>query len=210
MSNCMRKRLARNKKLVIGLTGSFGSGKSTAARFFKARGAEIIDADKIAHTLLDKPSNVSLKVLSCFGTGYLGRGKRIDRNKLATLVFNNKAKLLRLNAIVHPEVRRRIKNAIASSRRKIVVVDAPLLIEAGLAALVDVFIVVTIDRKLQLKRLLIRSGLKKEDIEKRIKAQMRQKAKVRWADFIIDNSGTIARTKRQVKSIWEKVINTPR
>ncbi|MCX5697684.1 MAG: dephospho-CoA kinase [Candidatus Omnitrophica bacterium] len=206
----MKKQLARNKKLIIGLTGSFGSGKSMAARFFMSHGAEIIDADKIARSLLTPGSPCYKKIVAIFGGSIVGSRRRIDRKKLAGLVFTDSRSLNRLNSIIHPEVVRSVKKTAKKSCRKVIVIDAPLLIEAGLVPWVDKVIVVTISRKEQLKRIIGRSGLKKEDIENRIKAQMPLSRKVRLADFIIDNNGTVARTKEQVERIWKTIISTPR
>ncbi|MCX5713554.1 MAG: dephospho-CoA kinase [Candidatus Omnitrophica bacterium] len=206
----MKKRPAKNKKLIIGLTGSFGSGKSTVAGFFKARGAEIIDADKIARSTLTPGSSAYRKIVDIFGSRIRGSRRSIDRRKLAGIVFNDKILLRRLNSIIHPEVIRVIKKTAKETRRRIVVIDAPLLIEAGLAGWVDKLIVVAISRRIQLKRLLRKTHLDKEDISNRIKAQMPLSRKVRFADFIIDNNATVARTKEQAEKIWKKIINTPR
>ncbi len=210
MSNCMKKRRVGNKKIIIGLTGSFGSGKTTVARFLKNRGARVVDADRISRSLLNPDSPVYRKVTAAFGASILDSRRRINRKKLASMVFSDKRPLVRLNGIIHPEVVRIIKDQADRSDSKIVVIDAPLLIEAGLRNWVDKLIVVKISKKEQFRRLWLRTRLKKEDIENRIKAQMPLSRKVRLADFIIDNNGTVAWTKEQAERIWEKIMNTPR
>ena len=202
--SCMKRQPSKSKKLIIGLTGSFGSGKSTVCRMLKSYGAEIIDADKIAHQLLQPASPVYKKVVRAFDNNIL-RGKNIDRAKLAGLVFGNIHCLRKLNSIVHPPIISLIKNKIRRLRHKTIVIDAPLLIEAGLAPLAKNLVVVTVSTGEQLKRLLKKTGFKKKDILKRIKAQMPLKNKVRLADFVIDNSGTKAQTRRQVQDLWKTI-----
>jgi len=193
----MPKPKKQNKKTVLGITGSFGSGKSAVAGIFKSRGVKIIDADKLAHACL-RPGNACYKkIKAVFGT--------VERKKLAELVFNDRARLRKLNRIIHPQVIREIKAGIRRSKEKIIILDAPLLIEAGLKNTVDKLIVVSINRKEQIKRLMMRSGLKESEVLKRLKAQMPLSAKLRMADFIIDNSGTLAEARKQVLQIRRKL-----
>lgn len=191
------------KKIVIAVTGSFGSGKSTVAGLFRRRGAEVIDADKIAHKVIQPKTKVYRKIVSVFGRGALKKDLKIDRDKLGKKVFADKILLSRLNKIVHPAVIRVIREKLKQAPKKLVVLDVPLLIEANLAHLVDKIIVVNITRKKQIKRITERRSLGRADILKRINAQVPLSDKVRLADFIIDNNGTISQTKKQVKQIWE-------
>jgi dephospho-CoA kinase len=198
------KRLPRKNKLLLGLTGSFGSGKSTVAGMLGSFGAQIIDADKIAHLVYKPNADAYRKIVDCFGKGILRRDKRIDRKKLSLVVFKSESSLRKLNAIVHPQVIRVIREKLKAASKPVVVLDAPLLIEVGLTSLVDKLIVVKISRKLQMERVSKRTGLARERISRIIKAQMSLADKVRLADFVIDNSGNIAATKKQVKQMWEK------
>jgi len=189
--------------LLLGVTGSFGSGKTFVASLLRKAGAGVIDADNIAHKVI-LPSGAAYKrVVAIFGKGIIGRTKRIDRGKLGSIVFRDKAQLFKLVSILHPEVRKAIKSKIASYRKRIVVVDAPLLLEAGLKQAVDKVIVVTITRQEQLERLRQKTQLSTKEMLARIRGQMPLSLKVREADFIIDNSGTKEETKRQVKKVWE-------
>lgn len=187
--------------MVIGLTGSFGSGKTTVAKLLRLRGFELIDADRISRDLFSPGTKVYQKTVESFGNGIIKKDKAIDRLKLARLVFQEKKLLHKLNSIVHPEVIRIITDKIGKSSRRFIILDAPLLIEAGLTNLVDKLIVVNINRKEQLHRLLKRTSLNKTEILKRINSQLSLDKKVRLADFVIDNSGTLNQTKRQVKAI---------
>jgi len=194
----------KSKKMILGLTGSFGSGKSTVAGMLRACGASVLDADKIAHRCLSRGTVTYKKILSIFGTRILNRNKKIDRKRLAAVVFGNKALLKILNKIIHPQVISIIKEKLRRCDKKIIVIDAPLLIEAGLRRIADKLIVVKTSRPQQIKRIQKRMRLGREEISKRIKAQIPLQCKVRLADFVIDNNGTRKQTQRQVKEIWKK------
>ncbi|MFH0855774.1 MAG: dephospho-CoA kinase [Candidatus Omnitrophota bacterium] len=202
-------RQKQENKIVIGLTGSFGSGKSTVAKLFSFYGASVIDADKIARSCLIRGGKVYNKIISAFGDKVLSADKNIDRRALAETVFNDKRLLRRLNRIVHPGVIWIIKSGINSRKKGVIILDAPLLLEAGLKDAVDSLIVVTIDKDKQFSRLAKRAFLRKPDILKRIKSQISQDEKLRFADFIINNSGSLAETRKQVKGIVTKLIPCP-
>ncbi|MFA4843089.1 MAG: dephospho-CoA kinase [Candidatus Omnitrophota bacterium] len=201
----MKRRKAKNKELIIGVSGNFGSGKTTVAKAFKYLGAEVIDADKIAHTVILKTSPAYRRIVKSFGHSILKQDKEIDRRKLAQLAFARRAMLEKLNRITHPEIIRIMKTRIDKARAKTIVLDAPLLIEAGLYNFVDKLIVVKISRVLQLKRLKASTGLRKKEILARIKSQIPLAKKVRLADFVIDNNGTVEETKKQAKKIMKQL-----
>lgn len=189
------------KRIILGITGSFGSGKTTVARIFRSFGAAIIDADKIAHALLKPRTTCYKKIIKVFGGGVLKKNKSIDRNRLAEKVFKQKKLLLRLNRLTHPKIIKEIKKRIKKSPARLIVLDAPLLVESGLMRIIDKLIVVKITQAEQVRRIQKRTGLKKQEILKRIALQLPLRDKVRLADFVIDNSGTIARTKKQAERI---------
>ncbi|MDD5409042.1 MAG: dephospho-CoA kinase [Candidatus Omnitrophica bacterium] len=191
----------KKAKLVLGVTGSMGSGKSTVARMFKTRDCQIIDADRLAHKSFSTGSAVYKKIVASFGRGILKHDKRIDRAKLGKIVFADKAALARLNSIVHREVIAEIKRCIKDSKKKIIILDAALIIESGLRRMVDKLVVVTARRQQQILRSQKRLALSKNEIARRIKYQISQNAKLRLADFIIDNSGQISKTRKQVSEI---------
>ena len=197
----MKKQKSQYKKIVLGITGSYGTGKTTVAKIFKSFGAKVIDADKIAHKLIKPGTTVYHKIVAIFGSRILKKDKTIDRAKLSEVVFNNHKELERLNKIVHPAVIRIIKDELSRTFQKATVLDAPLFFEAGLGHLVDKIIVVTLSRQKQLRRLLKKTSLSRQDILKKINAQIPLSDKVRIADFIIDNGGTIAKTKKQVEKL---------
>jgi len=193
----------------LGITGSFGTGKTTVARLFAKFGAQVIDADKLAHKVIKKGSREYKKIVTGFGGDILKLGGEIDREKLARKVFGKSSALRKLVGIVHPAVIMEIKRQLArvKSRKQVVIIDAPLLIESGLSRNLDKLIVVVASRENQINRLKKKTELNTSQILQRIKAQLPLKNKVIIADFIIDNNGSLTYTKKQVKEIWQKLFN---
>jgi len=195
----------------IGLTGSFGSGKTTVAKMFESLGARVLNADKIAHKLIAKNGRCHKRVVKAFGKEILTRGV-IDRNKLAGVVFNDFRKKKKLEQIIHPEVIKELKARLAqykkNKRVKIAVIDVPLLFESGLDRVVDATLVVKANREKQISRNIKRRGLTRAEILKRIKGQLSVKKKIRLADFVVDNRGDSKKTRRQVKEIWTLLNST--
>ena len=191
---------------VLGLTGSFGTGKTTVARMFKRLGAKVIDADKIAHELIRPGFGVYRKLIHAFGRRILKKHSRnINRKSLAEIAFSNKAELKKLNKIMHPAIICGIKQQLKEGKSKISVLDAPLLIETGLNRIADKLVVVKLNKAAQLKRLKGKTGLAYNKIIKRISSQLGLSEKIKKADFVIDNNGTRANTYKQVKAVWKKI-----
>ncbi|MCX5700756.1 MAG: dephospho-CoA kinase [Candidatus Omnitrophica bacterium] len=200
-------RKLKKDRFVIGLTGSFGSGKSRVAGIFRSLGARILDADKIAHSCINRGKPAYNKIISIFGESLLNKRKEIDRLKLGKIVFKDKLKLKKLNSIIHPEVIRIIKERVKVIKKGVIILDAPLLIEAGLQSYVDKLVVVKVDRDTQIKRLLKKKKYTEKEILRIIKSQIPLRLKMRLADFIIDNNGTLFETKKQVaqlrRQLWK-------
>lgn len=199
------------KIFIIGVTGGFGTGKTTVANIFKKLGAKVIDADRIAHRLLFKKSAVYNKTVAEFGCRILNKDETIDRKRLSRIVFNDARKLRAYLKIIHPEIKRiikrEIKQASDGTKARVIVLDAPLLIEAGLAKAVNKLLVVKAKRDIQICRLKNKFALNKSDILKRIKFQLPLSKKIKMANFIIDNSRTVKDTEKQVRKIWREVKN---
>lgn len=199
------------KILVLGITGSFGGGKTTLAGMFKSLGASVIDADKIYHRLISPGTSVYKRVVSIFGREILKKNRQIDRKKLAQVAFNNRASLKRLSQITHPAIIRKIKIELSKLKRakgfKMAVIDAPLLIEAGSLEMVDKLIVVKTAGRNQIARCKRHWKLSRAKIAQRIKSQAPLKEKIKLADYAIDNNGTLRETREQVKNIWKKIKN---
>lgn len=168
---------------------------------FKKEGFEVIDADKLAHKLYSPGSAVSGIIKESFGKGVFRPDGRIDRLKLGKIVFSSKRALGRLNRIVHPELIREINRRIENSKKKFIVLDAALIIEAGLREAVDALVVVTAKKNQQVSRGKNISRLGRDKVKRIMEFQISQNAKSRLADFIIDNSGSIGNTKKQVLAL---------
>jgi dephospho-CoA kinase len=202
---------ARNKgrgPLRIGLTGGFGSGKSTVLAMFRRRGARVMDADAIVHDLFARDRRVRAAVARRFGRDIL-RKDGIDRRALARRVFDSPAERRALEAIVHPAVRRRIAEGARGMRGGVMVADVPLLYESGLRKKFDVVIVVQASASRRVRRLAAR-GFSARDFQRRARAQWPLTKKARLADHVVDNNGTKERTKNQVDEIWDSITNHAR
>jgi dephospho-CoA kinase len=195
------KRQRKNKKIVLGLTGGIGCGKTTAARMFGSFGAKVIDADAIGHSLLRPKTKTYKKILRAFGRQVLRKNKTIDRKKLAAIVFGDKNLLGVLNRILHPGIISRIKGKIKSVSKGVIVLDAPLLLESKNGNLADRIIVVKAGQANRIKRIREKTGLTIGEIRQRIRSQMPLSHKVRRADFIIDNDSGLKETRKQVSEI---------
>lgn len=198
--------------LLIGVTGGFGTGKTTVARMLGRLGAAVIDADAIVHALLAAGSPLTRRIAATFGRDVLDARGAVDRRRLGRRVFADPVALRRLNRLVHPAVRRRMRQAIARIRRRsprrIVVLDVPLLIEGGLYRTVDLVVVVVAPRRTQVARVRRRTGLSLATIERRLRRQMPLRQKRRYADVIVDNGGSRVATQQQVRRLWESVTAT--
>ncbi len=194
-------------KLIIGLTGGIASGKTTVVRILDDLGAYIIDADGIAHQILQKKQEGWQKVVGEFGKEILSEDGKIDRKSLGEIVFNDKNKLKKLEKITHPLIIKKIKDEINNNQdQDVIVIEAPLLYEAGIDNLMDQIWVVYVDRNTQIKRLKERNQYNKEDAQKRINSQLSLEKKKEMADEVIDNTGSREELKKQVKKLWKSLI----
>jgi dephospho-CoA kinase len=193
----------------VGLTGGISTGKTTVGTMFVEMGCHLIDSDRITHELFEPGEAVHESVVARFGAGIRDVDGRIDRLRLGEIVFNNPARRETLNGLVHPAVIERQKEFLASVESRdpdaIAIVDAALMIEVGTYKSYDKVVVVTCSPDQQRSRLIEREGLSAEEIEKRIQSQMPLEEKAKYADFVIDNSGPLESTRRQVVSTYEKL-----
>ncbi|EOS56289.1 dephospho-CoA kinase [Paenibacillus barengoltzii] len=190
----------------IGLTGGIATGKSTVSRLLAERGAAIIDADVIAREIMEPGYPVLAAVSERFGPGVLNADGTLNRKKLGEIVFSNPEERKALEALTHPAIRAEMKQRMeeleAADPHRLVVADIPLLYESGLDPLYERIMVVYVPREVQLTRLMLRDGLSKEAAEQRINAQMDIEIKKERADILIDNSGGLEETKRQIDDFW--------
>lgn len=204
----LHERLEGTIKLV-GLTGGIASGKSTVAQFFKEAKVPLIDADEIAREVVRPGKKAYRQIVASFGEGILREDRTIDRENLGRIVFNDESKRTLLESITHPEIFTEIKKKVAQLKKKkvrTVIVDAALLFESGLFRQMHKNILVRIDPEIQLRRLMKRDNLSEIQAWQRVLAQMPTPEKEKLADFVIDNSGSVEETRRQVLGIILKLI----
>lgn len=193
---------------IIGLTGGIGSGKSTAALFLTDLGAEVIDLDKVGHDVLERRNKAYQRLLEEFGEGILDAKGEIDRTKLGRIVFSDPKALQRLNNIVHPEIDKIVEKNIEESRRKqvkVLVFEAAALLEAEKTWQVDEVWAILADEQAVLDRLKGRSGYSELDIKARIHAQMTNEERIKHANVVIYNNGTLKELKANLEREWEKL-----
>ena len=198
--------------LRVGLTGGVACGKSTVAKMFADLGANIIDADTIAHELYRPGQEVLHELVNHFGPEILKPDGELDRAKLATLVFDG-GRVEELNKIVHPAVIRRQEQWMRSLGERdpsaVAIVEAALILEAGVKDHFDRIMVVTCKPGQKISRFAQRTGVNDDsartEVERRTKAQMPDEEKARRADFVIDNSGSAEETRHQVQRIYSEL-----
>ncbi|MEY8531455.1 dephospho-CoA kinase [Lactobacillus taiwanensis] len=192
----------------LGLTGGIASGKSTADEFFKKKKIPIIDSDLIAHQIMEIGQNGYKAVVDYFGTDILTDNQTINRRKLGEIVFNDQAKLKKLNSLTHPLVHQEIKRQMEQYRlnqEKLVVIDVPLLFESGFESLCDGVLVISISPELQLKRLMKRNNFTEKEALSRINNQMPLSEKEKRATYVVANTGTINDLEKKLSDLLQKI-----
>ena len=195
--------------LVIGLTGGIGSGKSTVAEMLHGKGARIIDADRLAREIVEPGQPALKEIVIEFGEEVVLADGSLDRKALGAKVFHNEAARKKLNEITHPYVINLTKELLEETERegkhKVAVIDAPLLLEVGMQEMVDEVWLTALDEKIQLERVLQRDKLTPKEAKKRISSQMPLEEKKKYADRIIDTSGTIEETEAEINRLWQVI-----
>jgi len=192
---------------IIGLTGNIGTGKSTVAALLEELGAEVVDADRVAHDVMAPGTPEWERLVERFGRDVLLADGSVDRRALGALVFSDAAALRDLEQIVHPGVRQRLRARMAATTRPVLVLEAIKLLEAGLYLEVDAVWVVVADRETQLQRLMATRGLSADDAATRVDVQAPQAEKVARADVVIENHGDLADTAAQVRAAWQAIVD---
>jgi len=198
--------------LRVGLTGGIATGKSTVGAMFVELGCHLIESDQITHQLFEPGQAVHAAVVKQFGNRILALDGTIDRRILGDIIFRDPQARGKLNSLVHPAIIQRqqewLKEMQAQDPHGIAIVDAALMIEVGTYKNYDKVIVVTSSSELQKERLRARSALSDEEIESRIRSQMPNEEKIKYADFVIDNSGAIESTRVQVETVYRQLQET--
>jgi dephospho-CoA kinase len=194
------------KILKVGLTGGLGCGKTTVAEVWRDLGAEIIDADALGHAAIAPDGPAYRAVLEAFGDDLLDTGGAIVRSRLAERVFGRPTEVARLNAIVHPAIVRLGEKRCLDYRRRvdrgILVVDAALIYEAGVAGRFDKVVVVDCPVEQQVARFAARREVSVEEAQRRLAAQLPREEKLRRADYVLDASGTVDDTCRRAAALY--------
>lgn len=203
---------------VVGLSGGIGTGKSTVTKLLAALGAVVVDADAIVHRLQAPGSPLLDEIAAAFGADVIDADGALDRKHVADLVFRDPEARARLNAIVHPRVGAEMARALAAARAAgaaLVVLDIPLLFESrvagrgGASALpFDATVLVHAPRELQIERTVARDGVSREEVERRLAAQLPIDEKRALADHVIDNASTREDTERQVRALFERLVGS--
>lgn len=193
--------------LVLGLTGSIASGKSTVSLMFDDFNIPVIDADKLSREVVIPGEKAYEQIVDTFGHEVLRKDKSLDRKKLGSIIFNDENKRKQLNGIVHPAVREKMlakRDAYVESGTNCVVLDIPLLFESKLSHFADKTVVVYVDEKIQLNRLMDRDEYSEEEAYQRINSQILVKEKAALADAVIDNNGTKQASYQQLEVLLKK------
>lgn len=197
----------------IGLTGGIATGKSTVARMLVARGAALVDADRIAREIVEPGQAALARIAERFGDRVIQADGTLDRRLLGSIVFADANERKALEAITHPAIRELMRERIAALEAerpdRLVVADIPLLYESGLQHLYEGVMVAYVPREVQRARLIGRDGMSPEEADKRIGAQLDIEEKRRLADYVIDNSGSLADTEAQLDRFWRSLRSGP-
>jgi dephospho-CoA kinase len=194
--------------LLVGLTGGLGAGKSTVARMLRERGAVVVDADDLSRKALEPGTPAFEQVCDVFGRDILDAEGRIDRRQLAARVFADEGKRRVLESITHPEVFRKLAEAVEALRGTdaVLVFDAALIVETGFHQAVDVLVVVTVPTEDQVRRVAVDRGMEKDEARARIAAQADPARREALADVVIRNDGDLASLERQVDTVWQQLL----
>lgn len=195
---------------IVGLTGGIASGKSTVAEMFEELGVPVIDADVIARQIVEPGEPALREIAEAFGDEVVREDGALDREALGARVFEDEGARDRLEQITHPRIAQKMRERADELREeghRWVLYDAALIVENNMHRWLDALVVVAADPAVQEARIVERDDLTPEEARKRIDAQMPLEAKVEVADYVIDNNGSLERTRRQVEDVFERIEN---
>lgn len=190
--------------MIIGLTGSIASGKSTVANMLKEYGLPIVDADVVARVVVEPGTETLAKIAEAFGDEVITENGEMDRAKVGSIIFHDESKRKVLNDIIHPAIRAemlRQRDEHLANGANTVIMDIPLLFESKLQHYVEKILVVTVSEETQLRRLMERNQLSEEEALARISSQLPLSEKEKGADAVIDNNGTVEETREQLDTV---------
>lgn len=190
--------------MIIGLTGSIASGKSTVSNMLKVLGYPIIDADIVARIVVEKGTETLETITEVFGQEVVAEDGSLNREKLGGIIFSDPSKRKTLNDIIHPAIRAemlRQKEQLLKEGYPTIIMDIPLLFESKLQSYVEKILVVTVSEEMQLERLMARNNFTLEEAKARIQSQLPLSIKEKEADAVIYNNGTLESTEQQLKKL---------
>ncbi len=193
------------KKIIIALTGSIGSGKSTVLRKFGRFKVKMLSVDCIARQLIKPGSFLEKKIIRTFGQEVVNSECHLDRKKLAKLIFKNTSSRQLLNRLTHPQIIKELKRRIKEEKSSLIIVEIPLLFEAGPVDFADKIIVVWVPLQIQIKRLIQRDKLTRKEALLRIGSQLPFSYKKKRADFLVNASLPYRQMQKQIKDLWQKI-----
>jgi len=195
--------------LILGVTGGIASGKSTVSRMLEESGAPAVDFDALARQIVEPGKPAFKEIVALFGEGVLQSDGKLDRKKLAGIVFGDERKRRALENMTHPRIVEafldRVDEITQRDPHAILQAVIPLLFEVDLKHLVHKVLLVYIPREMQIERLMKRDGISREAAESILKAQLPIDEKVGYSDFVIHNEGTLEETRKQVEKVWEEL-----
>lgn len=195
----------------LGLTGGIATGKTTISNYLKTKGIPVLDADEYARKIVEPGTPGLTDIVNTFGKQVLQSDGSLNRKLLGQIIFNDMTARQKLNGITHPRIQKMMTDELqklAKDKTPLVILDIPLLLENHNIAGADAIMVVTVPESIQLNRLMQRNNLTKEEAQRRIDAQMPLSEKEKLADFIVDNSGTIANTLTQVDKVIQNITES--
>ncbi len=192
----------------MGLTGGIASGKSASLKVFRRLGAETVDCDLLAREAVLPGKPALRKIRKVFGPSVIS-GNKLDRSAMGALVFSSPAARRKLEAIIHPEVVRKVREAIRRQKKILLVADVPLLFEARLGKLFDKTVVVWVPEKTQVSRLMRRNGLSRPEALQRLRAQIPLSKKRKMADFTIRNHRSMKDSEHQIRLLYRRLTAHP-
>ena len=205
----MEELRGNDRRILLGVTGGIASGKSTVARMLEELGAPIIDFDLLSRTVVEPGKPAWQDIVSFFGEQVLLPDQTLDRKKLSEIVFRDMEKRKKLEGFTHPRIYqefvRMVKEYSAGDPKAIIQVGIPLLIEANLQSLFHKLLLVYVPQETQIRRLMERDQISREMAQSILAAQLPIDEKRAYADYLIDNSGPLEETKKQVQEVWEKL-----
>lgn len=191
--------------MIIGLTGQTGAGKSTVSRFLEQKGVAVIDCDKVAREVTEKGSPLLSELAKAFGEDIILADGSLSRRELAIRAFETPQKTEVLNSITHPAILNAIKKKIAEYTNKVIVLDAPTLIESGAHMLCDKIVAVVADESVRKERILSRDNISQKEAEKRMSAQKDDSFYARYADALICNNGTETELMHRAEQVFNEI-----